>query len=51
MVPLALFLLVARIFGADDADDTFATNHAAVLAHLLDGGSDFHQFIPVSFVF
>jgi hypothetical protein len=51
MFPLALLLLVARIFGADDTDDAFATDHAAVLAHLLDGGSDFHQLVPVSFVF
>src|SRR5947209_20401965 len=46
IVSLALTLLVARV-AADDHHATVATDHLALLAHLLDAGSDLHCFLLV----
>jgi hypothetical protein len=39
----ALHLLVLGVLAADDPDHAVAPDDLAVLAHLLDGGSDFHS--------
>src|SRR5215211_6123653 len=44
---LALTLLVARVL-ADDADRAVATDHLALLAHLLDRRTDLHRVISLT---
>jgi hypothetical protein len=42
LISLALALLMARILAANDTQNAFTLDDAAILAKALDGSSDFH---------